>query len=145
MAAVSDILARKGSQVWTIGKAASALEAAEVMNVHKIGAVVVIDDGKVIGIFTERDVLQRIVASRKDPETAKVSEVMTPDPLCCDLATSIDEARTVMKDRRIRHLPVVDPDRKLLGMISIGDLNAHLANSQEQTIYQMQEYLYGRM
>jgi CBS-domain-containing membrane protein len=65
--------------------------------------------------------------------------------LCCTPDTTIDEARTVMKERRIRHLPVVDGEDRLLGLISIGDLNAYEAASQEQTIFLMSEYIYGRV
>ena len=69
---------------------------------------------------------------------------MTAEVLCCTQETTVEEARGVMKNRRIRHLPVVDGGRRLQGLVSIGDLNAHEATSQEQTIYLLHEYLYGR-
>jgi CBS domain-containing protein len=70
---------------------------------------------------------------------------MTEEVVCGTLETSIEEARGAMKNRRIRHLPLVDDDRRLLGMISIGDLNAHEIDGHEQTIHLLQEYLYGRV
>jgi CBS-domain-containing membrane protein len=70
---------------------------------------------------------------------------MTTEVLCCTPQTSIEEARTVMKERRIRHLPVVDAEDRLQGLVSIGDLNAYEAASQEQTIFLMSEYIYGRV
>ena len=73
------------------------------------------------------------------------SQVMTTELVCCTPDTTIEEARGAMKNRRIRHLPLIDDDRRLHGLISIGDLNAYEASSQEQTIFLMQEYLYGRV
>jgi CBS domain-containing protein len=145
MPTVADILARKGAQVFTIGKEATVLQAAFLMNEHKIGALVVVDDGQVVGMFTERDVLRRVVGEQRDPTKTLVADVMTAEVICCTLQTKLDEARGAMKNRRIRHLPLVDGDHRLLGLVSIGDLNAYDSSSQEQTIYLLQEYLYGRV
>jgi CBS domain-containing protein len=145
MGTIREILARKGTQVWSVGKDATVLDAALIMNEHRIGALVVLEEGRVIGMFSERDVLQRVVAAERDPALTRVAEVMTQEIVCGTLETSIEEVRGAMKNRRIRHLPLVDGDRKLLGLISIGDLNAHEATSQEQTIHLLQEYLYGRV
>lgn len=144
MATVQEILARKGSRVYTIDPGATVLEAAHLMNDHKIGALVVIDGDQVVGMFTERDVLRRVVGEQRAPDETKVGEVMTTELVCCTLATTIEEARGAMKNRRVRHLPLVDGDRRLQGLISIGDLNAYESSSQEETIYLMREYLYGR-
>ena len=144
MATVREIVARKGGQVWSVGKDASVLDAALLMNEHRIGALVVLEEGRVAGMFSERDVLQRVVAAQRDPVHTRVVEVMTEVVVCGTLETSIEEARGAMKNRRIRHLPLVDGDRRLLGLVSIGDLNAHEVSSQEQTIHLLQEYLYGR-
>ncbi len=146
MPTVSDLLADKGSEeVLSISRDASVLEAAKLMNQHKIGALVVTDQaGKVDGIFTERDVMRRVVAEQKDPTAVTVGSVMTKEVACCGTDTSVDDARSVMKTRRIRHLPVVGQDRQLHGIISIGDLNAYHTNNQEVEIKFLQEYLYGR-
>jgi CBS domain-containing protein len=141
---VRELLRVKGNHVFSIGGGAKAMDGALLMNEHKIGALVVMDEGRVIGMFTERDVLQRVVAERRDPADTIVEEVMTREVVYCSPDTSLEEARSAMKNRRIRHLPVVE-DEKLVGLISIGDLNAHQANSQEQTIHQLHEYLYGRV
>jgi CBS domain-containing protein len=145
MSTVKEILTRKGSQVFTVSPGATVMEAACLMNEHKIGALVVIDQGAVVGMFTERDVLRRVVGERRDPDRTRVADVMTTEIVCCTPETSIEEARVAMKERRVRHLPLVDEQRQLHGLISIGDLNAHEAFSHEQTIYQLQEYLYGRV
>jgi CBS domain-containing protein len=145
MATVREILARKGSHVSTISPRATVLEAALLMNDHKIGSLVVIDGGEVVGMFTERDVLRRVVGEQRDPGQTQVGDVMTTEVVCCTLETTIAEARGAMKNRRVRHLPLVDGDRRLQGLISIGDLNAYETSDHEQTIYLLQEYIYGRV
>jgi CBS domain-containing protein len=145
MSTVREILARKGSHVHTIGTHATVLDAACLMNEHHIGALVVVEGGAVIGIFTERDVLRRVVGPQKDPSRTLVGEAMTTEVACCTPETTIEEARVAMKERRVRHLPLVDDQGRLAGLISIGDLNAHDAFSHEQTIYLLQEYIYGRV
>lgn len=143
MATVSQILNQKGSEVFSIDPQATVLDAAQAMNEHKIGALVVLDGGRVVGIFTERDVLRRVVAERRNPADVSISEVMTQRVICCRSDTPIDEARGVCMNKRVRHLPVVERDQSLRGMISIGDLNAWNLDHQEQTIHYLQEYLYG--
>jgi CBS domain-containing protein len=144
MARVKDLLQRKGTQVYTIGPTADVLQAALVMNEHRVGALVVLDEGRVVGMFSERDVMRRVVCERRDPSQTRVGEVMTAEVICCSPETSTDEARGAMRDRRIRHLPVADGDGNLLGLVSIGDLNAELQAEQEQTLFFLQEYIGGR-
>lgn len=144
MEKVIHILAEKGSSVFTVDPDRSVLEAARLMNRHQVGALVVSNGERVAGMFTERDVLQRVVAERRDPATTLVREVMTEDIVTASPDTSVDEARTIMRNRRVRHLPVVDPAQNLLGLISIGDLNAWRLNGHEKQIHYLEDYLYGR-
>jgi CBS domain-containing protein len=145
MATVRDILARKGPQVWSLSGEATVLHAAQFMTEHKIGALLVLEGEHIAGMFSERDILQRVVAQGRNPAQTAVSDVMTAEVACCTPDTTLEEARGAMKNRRIRHLPVVDGDERLLGLISIGDLNALQAAHQEQTIFLLNEYLYGRV
>ncbi len=145
MATVRDILAKKGSQVLSLSGETTVLQAARFMTDHKIGAILVLDGEHIAGMFSERDILQRVVAEGRDPAQTTVGEVMTVEVACCTPDTSLEEARGAMKNRRIRHLPVVDGDERLLGLISIGDLNAFQVAHQEQTIFLLNEYLYGRV
>ena len=145
MATVRRILDQKGSQVLTIGPRASVLDAALLMNEHKIGALVVIDQNEVVGIFTERDVLRRVVAERRDPAKLTVAEVMTHDVVCCPSDADIDEARAIFMQRRIRHLPVLGDDGRLQGLISIGDLNAWQLDGHRLEIHYLHEYIHGRV
>lgn len=145
MATVHDLLAVKGTQVQSIGPDATVFEAAERMNGHRIGSLVVLDEGMPTGIITERDILQRVVAMRRDPDETRVADVMTRELICCQPHTTVEEARGVMKNRRIRHMPVVQESGKLLGLISIGDLNAHDSNHKELTIHLLEAYIAGQV
>ncbi len=143
MARVRDILQRKGSQIWSIGPEATVFQASLFMTEHQVGAVLVLEQGQLIGMFSERDVLKRVVAQERDPARTTVREVMTAEVVCCSPETTLEEARGAMRDRRIRHLPVL-VDNRVVGLVSIGDLNAYLTADQEQTIFLLSEYLYGR-
>jgi CBS domain-containing protein len=145
MPTVREILHTKGTHVLAISPEATALDAAVLMNDHKIGSLVVLDAGRLVGLISERDLLQRVLATRRDPASVLVSEAMTTEVICCRSYTTLDEARAVMKNRRIRHLPVVEEDNRLSGLISIGDLNAHEAHSHELTIHILEEYIHGRV
>ncbi len=144
MPRVQDILATKGTEVQTVSPETSVLNAARLMNQHHIGCLVVVDGARVVGMFSERDILRRIVVLCRDPGETKVDEVMTTEVICCRPHTTVLEARGVMKNRRIRHMPVLDDDEQLVGLISIGDLNAHDMHERESTIYIMEQYIYGR-
>lgn len=137
------ILDKKGSDVATADRKTTVLDAAKTMNQRRIGAVVVTDGDRVIGIFTERDILNRVVAAGKDPMTTLVGEVMTSPMACCRRDTRLAECKTVMSQKRIRHLPVVE-EGKLYGMISAGDILASEVSDQQATIEYLHEYLYGR-
>jgi CBS domain-containing protein len=143
MATVSDILAGKGLHLITISPQATVFAAAVLMNENKTGSVLVMEDGRLAGIITERDILVRVVADQRDANTTSVGDVMTRDVVCCRPHTGFEEAKSVMKHRRIRHLPVLRDDDKVVGLISIGDLNAYQVDTQERTIFQMQEYIHG--
>ncbi|MDH3584518.1 MAG: CBS domain-containing protein [Phycisphaerae bacterium] len=144
MAHVHDILLEKGDEVYTIGEGATVLEATQLMNRHKIGSLVVVRDEHVVGVFTERDVLRRVVAEHLDPETTRVRNVMTSKVVCCTPENTLNEVRSMMKRRKIRHLPVVDGGGDLVGVLSIGDLNAWSIHDGEVTIQYLHEYIYGR-
>jgi CBS domain-containing protein len=144
MATLRDIIAAKGAEVWSVERDATVLQAVHQLNERHVGALIVTDQGQIVGIFSERDFLRRIIGEDRDAATTCVGDVMTAPLICCTMTTSIEDARTIMRDRRIRHLPMTDGDGRLLGMISIGDLNAHLLHAHEQTIHEMREYISGR-
>ena len=146
MATVRDILAAKSSKVLTTRRDATVLEAINKMNEHGVGALVVCDGNNVVGMFTERDVLRKVAVCDRPPTEMYVEEVMTHEVVCAGPREDLDEVRTVMKNRRFRHLPICDEtDGHLLGLISIGDLNAHEASNREAEIHFLSEYIYGRV
>lgn len=144
MPTVADILMNKGGTVYSTDADISVLEAVSKMNQHKLGALVVNDGSQVAGIFTERDVLRRVVGEGRNPETTTVGSVMTKDVICVPPETDIEEISTIMQQRRVRHIPVCDESGKLHGMISIGDVNAFYASHQEAKISFLNEYIFGR-
>jgi CBS domain-containing protein len=145
MPTAHDILAKKGFSVFVVPSTSTVLEAVERMNQLRVGAIVVMDQGKMGGMFTERDVLRRVVGERRDPADTKVADVMTTEVICCGPDTELDDISAIMQQKRVRHLPVCDSEGDLLGMISIGDVNAQHATHQEATITYLNEYLYGRV
>ncbi len=142
MPKAQSIIEKKGADVATVGRKATVLEAAKLMNQRRIGAVVVTDKDKVVGIFTERDILNRVVAAGGDPAKIAVESVMTSPMACCRRETKLAECKGVMTQKRIRHLPVVE-EGKLFGIISIGDILASEVADQQATIEYLHEYLYG--
>ena len=141
MAAVRDILAKKGSLIVALPPSASVLESARVMSERSVGAVLVIDEGRLVGIFTERDILRRVVAEGRDPANEPLAAVVTRDVLTCTPATPLDECRALMTTRRLRHLPVVGPDG-LCGVISSGDVLAFQVAEQQSEIQDLNRYVY---
>ena len=140
---VSSVLAEKGRHVYTVGKAATVAEAVREMNEKGVGALLVMDGHKPAGIFTERDVLRRIVDADRDPALIRVAEVMTRQLVTIGPESRIDEAMGIMTERRFRHLPVLDAGA-VVGMVSSGDLMRWVTMNQEDSIRQMTEYINGR-
>ncbi len=140
MPTVKDILARKTGEVANVREGDLVIDAAKRMNVRRIGALVVTRDQKVVGIFTERDIMCRVVAESQNPQTTKVAAVMTSPVACCHPDSTVAECRGVMTEKRIRHLPVVS-ESKLVGIVSIGDIVALEQREQQRTIEYLHEYL----
>ena len=118
-----------GRAIHSVGPDASITECVRLMAAGKIGALMVMDGGRLIGIFTERDALNKVLAGNLDPGNTKVSEVMTKDPCCIGPATTVGDAMQLITERRFRHLPIVEND-KVLGVVSSGDLTRWLVQDQ---------------
>ena len=142
MSLVRDLLNKKGHDVATVTRDATVFEAIRLMNERRIGAVVVMHDGNIAGIFTERDVMNRVAGAERDPKKTKVQEVMTSKVAFCVQNTTIDACRSVMTRHKLRHLPVVEGG-KLVGMVSSGDILAQELQESEETIKYLHEYLQG--
>lgn len=142
MKTVQCILDRKGHQVHSANEEDTVLAAAEAMNKNRVGSLVVTRGDLVVGIVTERDILCRTVAARRDPAATLVKEIMSSPVACCAPETTWDECRSVMRNKRLRHLPVVREGR-LVGMVSIGDVLQAEDDDHVATIHYLYEYMYG--
>lgn len=144
MPTVGDVLTEKRiKNVVKCAPDANVAVAARMMVEHKIGSVLVVEGETIRGIFTERDLLNRVVAAEKDPHLTRVRDVMSQTVACATLQTRLAECRAVMTRDRVRHLPVVDAGR-LIGIISSGDILAREVHDQQETIHYLHEYMYGR-
>ncbi len=140
MATAEQLTAIKGGTIASLPPQATVLEAAQLMNDRHIGSVLVTEGNQLVGIFTERDVMRRVVADQRDPASTTVADVMTSPVACAAPHTTLDEIRTVMRDKRIRHVPVVNGGA-VLGMISLGDLNKAEHDGQVETIRYLEQYM----
>lgn len=141
MANVKDLLARKGGSVLVVSPTTTVLDAAEQMNAQGTGSVLVVDGGRLTGIFTERDLMRRIVAVRLDPGTVPVSQVMTTALVTATLEATIGDCGALMSERRIRHLPVVD-GTQIAGMVTTGDILAWQLQEQQSVIQQLESFVF---
>ena len=140
MCTAEEFIERKGGYVVWLPPEATVMQAAKVMNERHIGSVLVMNGPRLVGIFTERDILRRIVAAGRDPQTTLVHNVMTTPVACAMPHSLLDELRMVMRAQRIRHIPVLKNDH-VIGLISIGDLNQADHDVQEQTIQYLEQYM----
>jgi CBS domain-containing protein len=138
------VLANKGPAIHYVVPEAKVIAAVRTMNQERIGAVLVCVSGEMVGIFTERDVLCRVVDEGRDPTATKVVEVMTSEVVAVRPTTLVEEAMAVITEKRIRHLPVVDNDGLLRGLVSSGDLTGWASRNQEVHITDLVNYITGR-
>jgi CBS domain-containing protein len=141
MCTALDLVREKSDDLASLPPEATALDAANLMNDRHIGSVLVMDGPRLMGIFTERDVLRRIVAAGRDPEITLLRDVMTSPVACAMPHTTLEEMRLVVRNRRVRHLPVVDESGSVMGIVSIGDMNRAEHAVQEQTIHYLEQYI----
>jgi len=143
MITVSQILQDKGYQVWTIAPQTAVYEALKLMADQGIGALVVVDAGKVVGIFSERDYARKVILKGRSSKVTPVSKIMTAYVITVDPATTVEVCMSLMTDRHIRHLPVMEADH-LVGLISIGDVVKMIISEQSNLIEHLENYIVGR-
>jgi CBS domain-containing protein len=137
---VTMILTRKGSDIWSIPSDASVYSAVETMSEKGVGALLVVDNGRLVGIVSERDYARKIILQGRSSKDTFVHEIMTPSPITVDPCTTVHEAMQTMTDNRFRHLPVMD-NEKVLGVVSIGDLVNWIISTQDETIQHLEHYI----
>ena len=121
---LGSLLDEQNPIIHSVGPSVSVTQCVRRMNELEIGAMLVMEDDQLIGIFTERDAITRVLGAGLDPSSTKISEVMTKNPVWVPASTTLEEAMSIITQRRIRHLPVVE-DGKVLGVVSSGDLTHH--------------------
>jgi CBS domain-containing protein len=142
MTTVSKILAAKGNQVWSVTPTTRLYEALKLMAEKDVGALLVIDDGHIAGIISERDYARKVVLEGKNSMVVPISEIMTTRVVYISPSNTLEECMAVMTDKHIRHLPVLEND-ELVGIITIGDVVKELISTQQFVIEQLENYIRG--
>ena len=140
--AVKDLLETKNREVWTIGPGDLVYDAIVKMAAKQIGALAVVEGGRVVGIITERDYARKVIIQNKSSKSTTVRSIMTERVIYVRPDQKIEECMALMTEKRIRHLPVLDED-KLVGMISIGDVVKVVISEKEFLIDQLTSYISG--
>ncbi|TKC59947.1 CBS domain-containing protein [Pedobacter hiemivivus] len=140
MKTVKQLLNTKSVQIFSITEQSSVLDALKVMMEKNISSLLVMDEGSLKGIFTERDYARKIILHGKSSAETSVQEVMTANPITVLPSDTIEFCMGIMTDKHIRHLPVMENDQ-LHGMVSIGDLVKFIIEDQKQTISQLESYI----
>lgn len=139
---IGDILRGKGEDVYSVRPLATVIDAVHAMNDNHVGSMLVLENGYPVGIFSERDVLVRVVAAQRDPTQTLVRDVMTTRLYTATPDDNVFEVMKLMTDKRCRHVPVMDGDR-LVGVVSIGDLTKAMQSNLRQEVRELSNYIGG--
>jgi len=142
MKLVSDILNSKGHEIWAVKPDDTVFDSLQLMAEKGIGALLVMDGDKLVGIVTERDYARKVILEGKSSKDSTVKEIMTTKVLCVSPERTVDECMALMTDKRARHLPVLD-HKHVVGVVSIGDLVKAVISEQQILIDQLQHYISG--
>lgn len=140
MDTVQKLLDGKGYDIWSIGPDASVYEAIEMMANKSCGALLVMNGSALVGIISERDYARKVILDGHSSKKMRVSEIMSTSVVTVETSHKVDQCLSVMTEKRIRHLPVVD-GKKVVGMVSIGDLVKAIIANQEFLIAQLEQYI----
>lgn len=139
---IRDVIRRKGESVHSVGPLATVIEAVNVMNDHQVGSVLVIEAGYPVGIFSERDVLVRVVAAHRDPRQTLIREVMTTRLHTASPDDTLLDVMRLMTERRCRHVPVME-GKALQGLVSIGDITKATQHNLRLEVRELSSYIGG--
>ena len=142
MKTVQQLLGSKGSQIYSIGPDAKVIEALQLMAQKDVGALVVLDGERLVGILSERDYARKVILLGRSSADMPVRDIMTSDLVTVDPARTVDDCMELVTQRRVRHLPVLEGGR-LVGLVSIGDLVKETIADREQTIKQLESYIHS--
>lgn len=139
---ISVLLERKGASVHSVAPTLSVADAVAEMNRNRIGAIIVLDGPRLVGVFTERDVLRRVVGANLDPRTALVADVMSAGVVTIPPTATVEQAMNIFTEKRCRHLPVVR-EGAIVGVISIGDVTRWMADTHRAEAEHLRNYIAG--
>ena len=142
MKLVRHLLEKKGAEIISITEDASVLDAIKLMAERGVGSLLVMDGEVMKGIVTERDYARKVIIKGRASDTTRVAEIMTAEVCTATVDQNVNDCMTIMTNRRIRHLPVVDGD-KVIGLISIGDLVQAIIAYQQEEIQHLEQYISG--
>ena len=140
---ISIVLRQKGSEVFSLPSDASVYSAIEMMADRKVGALLVVDNGWLVGVISERDYARKVILKGRASKDTFVREIMTPSPITIRCENTVDEAMRTMTDNHIRHLPVLNSQGQIAGVLSIGDLVSWIISSQDDAIAHLEHYITG--
>jgi CBS domain-containing protein len=142
MAYIRHLLNKKGYDLWSTSPEVSVYDALLLMAEKNVGALLVIQEGELVGVVSERDYARKVILQKKTSMETPVGEIMTDEVVTVTPQTTIEEAMAIMTEKRFRHLPVVE-EEKVVGVISIGDLVKSIIENQELMINQLENYISG--
>lgn len=141
---IAVLLSHKGNAVFSVTGRDTVAEAVCEMSNRNVGSVVVLENGELIGLLTERDVLTRVVAAGRQPDLTCVADVMTRHPIIVSPRATVEEVMGLFTEKRCRQIPVVDEDSsRMVGLISIGDVTRWLVESQRNEVHHLRQYISG--
>jgi predicted transcriptional regulator len=140
---ISAVLMNKGQEIWSVSPATSVYDAIEMMSERRVGALLVISEGRLMGVISERDYARKVILQGRHSSDTQVQEIMTSPVIYVTPEHSVEECMMTMTNHRIRHLPVVDGN-KVVGVLSIGDLVKWIISAHEETIHHLHAYIAGQ-
>ncbi len=143
MTTVNQLLQVKGNDVWSVPPNTTTFDAVKLMADMNIGSLLVIENGDIVGIFSERDYARKVALLNRSSKTTPVGEIMSSPVVSVRPDQNLQKCMALMTDKRIRHLPVIDEEGELMGIISIGDVVKAVISEQEVIINHLQDYISG--